>query len=146
VDATKKTFTMTDEKGKDFVFKLADDCVINRGDKGAGDVKEKDDVTVYYDQGLTANTAKYVLVHTDKNKDKDLARGAFKFHDADKKVLTITEGDKKDRDFKVADDVKVQLAGKDAKLSDLKTGDKVTVVFETKDKTTTVDEIVADRK
>jgi hypothetical protein len=146
VDATKKTFVMVDEKGKDFTFKLADDCIINRGDKGVADLKEKDDVTILYDAGLTGNTAKYVLVHTDKNKDKDLARGALKGYDDAKKVLTITEAEKKDRDFKVADDAKVQLSGKEAKLGDLKLGDKLTVIFAMKDKTTTADEIVAERK
>jgi hypothetical protein len=146
VNAEKKTFVMADEKGKDFTYKLADDCIINRGEKGVADLKEKDDVTILYDAGLTGSTVKYVLVHTDKNKDKDLARGALKTYDDGKKELTVTEGNGKDRVFKAGDDVKVQLTGKEAKLADLKLGDKLTIVFEGKDTKTTADEIVAERK
>jgi Cu/Ag efflux protein CusF len=147
VNAEKKTFTMTDENGKEFTFKIAEDCIINRGDKNAvADIKEKDEVTVLYDSGVTAKTAHYVLVHTDKNKDTELARGALKSYDEGKKELTITELNKKDRVFNLTGDAKIQLAGKDAKIGDLKLGDKVTLIYETKDNKATVSEVIAERK
>jgi Cu/Ag efflux protein CusF len=148
VDATKKTFTMADEKGKEFSFKLDDNCMINDGsDKGnLANLKAGDEVTAFYDAGLTANTAHYVLVHNDKNKDRDLARGSVKAWDDGKKELTITELSGKDKAFNVAGDAKVQLSGNNAKINELKLGDKVTMVYETKDGKNTVSEVHADRK
>ena len=148
VDATKKTFTMADEKGKEFTFKIDDNCMINDGsEKGSlANLKANDEVTVYYDAGLTASTAHYVLVHNDKNKDRELGRGTVKSWDDTKKELTITVLSGKDRAFNMGGDAKVQLSGKDAKISDLKLGDKVTFVFESKGGKDTILEAHADRK
>jgi Cu/Ag efflux protein CusF len=147
VNAEKKTFMITDEKGKDWTFMLAETCVINDGEKGSlANLKAGDEVTILYDAGLTANTAHYVFVHNDKNKDRDLARGAVKSWDGDKKELTITELNGKDRTFNIGGDAKVQLSGKEAKITDLKLGDKVTMVFEGKGGKSTVLDVIADRK
>jgi Cu/Ag efflux protein CusF len=148
VNADKKTFTMTDEQGKEFTYKLDDNSIINDGtDKGGlANLKAGDEVTVLYEIGVLANTARYVLVHNDKNKDRELARGAVKTWDADKKEMTITELNQKDRTFNVGGDAKVELSGKPAKLNDLKLGDRVTMIYDSKGGKNTVLDIVADRK
>jgi len=132
VNAEKKQFVLTDEGGKDYTFTLADHTFINPpGEAGKfSDLKEGEHVSLVYDKGVITWTAGYILVHTGDYKKAALAHGAVKSWDATKGMLMVTGDDKKDYTFEVGATAKVELAGKPAKMADLKTGDKVTAVYE----------------
>lgn len=75
-------------------------------------------------------------------------KGAVKSVDAEGKKLVVTAGTKKassEVEYAVADDVKITLNKKEAKLEELEEGDKVTVTFEDKEGVKTVSKIVALR-
>lgn len=57
-------------------------------------------------------------------------KGTISSVDSDSVVVSVTNknGDKKDRTFKTDSNTKITLDGKDAKLSDLKAGETVSVV------------------
>jgi Cu/Ag efflux protein CusF len=63
----------------------------------------------------------------------DEAKGKIKSVSADKKEFVMTDNDGKDMTFQLAEDGKVRVANQDAKLSDLKEGDQVTITYEKKD-------------
>jgi Cu/Ag efflux protein CusF len=148
IEANKKEFVLTDPNGKDWTFDLGDHFTISRGEKEGkfADLKADDDVSVAYDKGITKFTASYILVHEGANKNAELGRGSVKTFDADKKQLVLTDPNGKDWTFHVANDAKVRLNDKDSKVSDLKLGDKVTVVFDKKGDELTARDLCADRK
>jgi hypothetical protein len=148
IEANKREFVLTDPNGKDWTFDLADRLTISRGEKEGKfeELKPNDEVSIAYDKGLTKFTANYILVHEGANKNAELGRGAVKTFDADKKQLTLTDPNGKDWTFHLAGDAKVRLNDKDSKASDLKLGDRVTVVFEKKGDEMTARDLYVDRK
>jgi hypothetical protein len=148
IEANKREFVLTDPNGKDWTFDLGEHFMISRGEKEGkfADLKADDDVSIAYDKGITKFTAYYILVHEGTNKNAELGRGSVKTFDADKKQLVLTDPNGKDWTFHLAGDAKVRLNDKDSKASDLKLGDKVTVVYEKKGDELAARDLVADRK
>jgi Cu/Ag efflux protein CusF len=148
IEANKREFVLTDPNGKDWTFDLGEKFTIVRGEKEGkfAELKAEDEVSVVYDKGITKFTANYIMVHEGANKNVEVGRGAVKTFDPDKKQLILTDPNGKDWTFKVASDAKVRLNDKEGKVSDLKLGDKVTVVFEKKGDELTARDLVADRK
>jgi Cu/Ag efflux protein CusF len=148
IEANKKEFVLTDMNGKDWTFTLGDHFTISRGEKEGKfeELKSNDDVSIAYDKGITKYTATYILVHEGANKNAELGRGSVKTFDADKKQLVLTDPNGKDWTFTIANDAKVRVNDKDSKVSDLKLGDKVTVVFDKKGDEMTARDLCADRK
>jgi Cu/Ag efflux protein CusF len=128
IDPTKSEFVLTDANNKDFTFAWAETTKVRAAGKEAKvtDLKPNDEVSLVFDKGVTKNTAEFVYVHKD-GKDEELGRGAIKAIN-DKNELVLTDLNNKEWTFK-ADTSKIELAGKEGKLSDLKAGDKVTVIF-----------------
>jgi hypothetical protein len=131
INAGKKTFVLTADGGKDHSFTLGDNLVINRADKEGkfSELKEGDHVSVLYKKGVVSNTAEYVLVHEGDNKNAGLAGGAIKSWDEKTGKLTVTGYDSKNYTFEVKNDSKIELAGKPAKIDDLKQGEQAIIVY-----------------
>jgi Cu/Ag efflux protein CusF len=148
INADKKQFVMTGDDKTDHTFTLADHTVINHDGKEGKvtDLKEGQEVSLLYDKGVVNWTVEYILVHEGENAKAGLARGGLKSWDSVKGQLTVTGLDNKDEIFETPVASKVQLAGKPAKLADLKVGDKVTIIYEKDGDKLKVKEVVADRK
>jgi hypothetical protein len=146
VNADKKEFVLTDAANKDWTFKIGDKVVINRGGKESqSDLQAGDAVSLLYDKGVVAWTAHYILVQEGDTKNCDLVRGAVKGFDASKKQLDVTDEAGKERSFAMGD-AKVSLNKKDAKVEDVKIGDTVLAIVETKGDKVTLKSVMIDRK
>jgi len=73
-------------------------------------------------------------------------KGKIKSVSADKKEIVVTDKDKKDWTFTMADDAKIRLADKDVKLDQLKPDDEVEVKYEKKGDKNICQEVKAERK
>jgi len=148
LEAEKKQFVLTDLNNKDWTFALADNAVIRTADKEAkfNDLKPGDDVSIVYDKGLTQFTANYILNHQGETKGLEVGYGSLKTFDADKKQLVLTDPNGKDWTFMVSDDARIRLSDKEAKPTDLKLGDKMTIVYAKEGNDLKVQDVLANRK
>ncbi len=130
VNADNKEFVLTDNTGKDFTIKLADDVVINRGGaEGATGLKTDDSVHICYEKGVQALTAHYILVKEGDTKDCQLVDGTFKSYDADRKEFTFTDAQGKDWTHPMGD-ARVRMNMQDSKIENVKNGDHTLAVVE----------------
>jgi Cu/Ag efflux protein CusF len=131
VDTEKKSFVLTDSNGKDYTLKLDDNVVINRnGKESKNDLKASDPVSVFYDDGVTSNTAKRILVQEGDFKNCWLYRVSVKsFDSAAKKVTFHNALDKNDYVFTMGD-AKVQLNGQNADMQNIKIGEAALIVVD----------------
>ena len=131
INADKGEFVLTDSDGKDVTFKLGDTVVVNRGGtEGKSDLKAGDTVDVSYDKGMMTWTARYILVREGDSKNWELAQGSFKSYDADKKEIICTDAQGKDNTYAMGD-AKVRMNKKDAKVADIKIGERVLMILQT---------------
>jgi len=145
VDADKKQFVLTDGAEKEFTVQLAEDAVVNRGGKeGPSDLKAGDTISICYEKGVRKWTAHYILVKEGDTKDSQLAIGAFKNYDADKKEFTFTDGQGKDWTHGLAD-ARVRLNMQESKMEDIKTGDNTLVIVDEVGGKTTLKAVMAQR-
>jgi hypothetical protein len=153
IEAEKKKVVLTDADGKDWNFKLSDEVVINRGGKETkSDLKAGDSIYLLYTKGLTGTTwtVRYILVQEGDTKDCVLSYGAFKGYDTDKKKLSFTDEDKKDRSFEVGD-TKIRVKKKggefdEFKVDDIKIGDHVLAILEKNGDKTVLKSLVVEKK
>lgn len=146
IKADKKEFVLTDAAGKDTTIKLGTDVVINRGGKEtAGDLNENDMVNVCYDKGTFTWTAHYIVVQEGNSKNWKLMHGTFKGYDPGKKLLSLTDVGGTDLAFGWGDG-NVRLNKKDAKVDNLKIGDKTLIIVETNRDTMTLKAVMVERK
>lgn len=146
IKADKKEFVLSDTAGKDWTIKLGNDVVINRGGKEtAGDLNENDVVNVCYDKGTFTWTANYILVQEGNSKNWKLMHGTFKGYDPGKKLLSFTDIGGTELTFGWGDG-NVRLNKKDAKVGNLKIGDKTLIIVETNRDTLTLKAVMVERK
>jgi Cu/Ag efflux protein CusF len=148
INANKKTFVLTGDDKKEHTFALGENVVINRPDKEGkfDELKEGDRVSILYDKGVVTWTAEYILVHEGDFKKAGLARGAVKDVDTKNNKVVVTGLDNKDDTFEVKDDSKIELAGKPAKMDDLKLGEKATIVYTTDGKKQVIKQLIVAKK
>jgi len=144
--ADKKEFVLTDAAGKDWMYKLADNVVINRGGKESkSDLTAGDPVNVMYDKGLLTWTAHYILVQEGATKDCELVCGTVKSYDVDKKQLSFTDEHAKSWTFDMCD-AKVRLNKEASKIEGLKIGDHALLVVEKVGDKAMLRSLMAERK
>jgi hypothetical protein len=146
VDASAKTFVLTDTSDKDHSFKFGDDMLVNRAGKvGMDGIKTGDTVNVCYDKGTFTWTAHYVLIQDGKSKNCELVHGLVKSYDADKQELIFTnEADKKDLTF-VTTKAKVCLNREPTKIDIAKVGDYALLIVKNVDGKSTLEEVMISR-
>ena len=146
INANKSDFVLTDSAGKDVTLKLGDTVVVNRGGtEGKSDLKAGDAVNVSYDKGLLTSTAKYILVQEGDSKNWDLAQGSFKSYDAAKKEILCTDAQGKDCTYAMGH-AKVRMNKKEAKVEDIKIGDRVLMILQTAGEKKTLQALMFERK
>jgi len=146
IHSDKKEFVLTDTDGKDCTIKLGTNVVINRdGKETEGDLNENDTVNVCYDKGTFTWTAHYILIQEGSSKNWKLMHGTFKGYDPGKKLLSFTDVGGTDLSFGWGDG-KVRLNKKDAKVENLKIGDKTLIIVETNRDTMTLKAVMVERK
>jgi ribosomal 50S subunit-recycling heat shock protein len=112
----------------------------SKSDLAVGDV-----VNIFYDKGATTSTARYVLVQDGDTKNFELMYGSVKSYDADKKGLAFTDGAGKEWTFTLGD-AKVRLNKQDAKIGDVKIGDKALVIVDRTGDKSTLKCVMAEHK
>jgi hypothetical protein len=146
IDAGKTQFVLTDSADKEYKITLGKDVVVNRGGKeGKSNVKVDDTVDVFYDTGVLASTAKYILVREGDAKNSGLVRGTVKRYDGDKKELVFTDPDKKDWTFATAG-AKVRLDKEDSQFTEVKIGDRALAIVDTVGDKVTLKTLMVHRK
>lgn len=146
VDADKKEFVLTDADGKDWTFKLGDKVVMNRGGKESqSELAAGDLVWVHYDKGVLVWTAKYILVQEGDSKNWELAHGAVKGYEGEKKLFTYTNDEGRDT-ILAAGNGKVWVNNKEAKFADLKIGERCLLIVSKDGGKSTLKTVMCERK
>ncbi len=131
INAEKKTFVFTDAANKDFTLKIADDLVVNRaGKESKSDLKAGDAINVCFDKGILSWTAHYILVQEGKAKSSGLVHGSVKSYDPKNKELAFTNESDKTSTYAMGDAL-VRLNMEDAKIEDVKIGDRALLIVDT---------------
>ena len=145
INATDKTFVLTDLNNKDFTFKYGDNLVVNRaGKEGKTDLKSGDAVNLCYDKDATVRTAHYVLVQDGTSKNSKLIRGSVKSYDAAKNELTFTNDAQKDATYPMGQ-ATVRFKMEDTKIENAAAGDRALLIVEIVDGKSTLQSVMIDR-
>jgi Cu/Ag efflux protein CusF len=141
VAADKKEFVFTDKDGKDWTMTVADDTRIRLSDKDLklNDLKAGEEVAIIY-----TKAGDKLMAHAISN--GDVTRGKVKAVSADTKEVVFTDKDGKDWTLTLADGTRIRLADKDAKLTDLKGGNEVDIIYEKKGEKLMAKEICSAKK
>ncbi len=132
-EINKGKLTMTDMGGKNkHTHDVRDSAQITLDGKDAklADLKAGDKVEVLIDRGaITSVVAKRSTTSSAKPDTTSTGRREVKVFETGKNKLTVTDLDGKNkRVYEVTDTAKITLNDKSAKLSELKSGDKIEVV------------------
>jgi hypothetical protein len=146
INATAKTFVLTDANNKDNTFALGTKLVINRGGKESkSDLKVGDQVTVCYDPGLVTWTSHYILIHEGDTKSSVLSHGIFKTYNADKKELSFKDASqKKDFMYGIGEAV-VRVNMSASNPDELKIGDRALLISYKTGTKYTLQSVMVDR-
>jgi Cu/Ag efflux protein CusF len=141
VTADKKEFVFTDKDGKDWTMVVADDARIRLADKDLklNDLKAGEEVAIIYEK-----KGDKLMAHAVSN--GDVTRGKVKSASADTKEVVFTDKDGKDWTLTLADGARIRLSDKDAKVTDLKAGDQVDIIYEKKGDKLIAKEICSEKK
>jgi hypothetical protein len=135
VAADQKQITATDKDGKDWTFTATDNVKIflpdNKGGK-VSDLKAGQEITLLWEKRGEHLFTNAILLQEGDLKDAHLAAGTIKKVNAGRNRIMVADPDNKQFTYHFADNGKVTLGTKTGKLSDLKDGDKVIVVYEKK--------------
>jgi Cu/Ag efflux protein CusF len=135
VSADGKQITITDNANKDVMLQLGAHAAIITGGKDNGqlnDLKPGDAVSVIFDKAGGRETLSALLLNKGANANAQLGEGTVKTLTPGTNQFTLTDLNNKDVAFNVANDAMVRLSNKPAKFGDVKKGDRIIVVFETK--------------
>jgi Cu/Ag efflux protein CusF len=132
VSADNKQFVVTNQEGKDITLQLADDARIflPKGKDGSlSDLKAGQKVSYLWQEKGGKFFATAVLEHSDDYEDALLSQVTVKEVGATGNDFVVTDTNKKDWTLQMSDKGKVTLNNKSIKLSELKSGDKVILIF-----------------
>jgi Cu/Ag efflux protein CusF len=135
VSADQKQFVITNQEGKDITLNLADNVRIflpDGKDGSAKDLKAGQNVSFLWEEKGGKFFATAVVENRGNYKDAMLAQATLKSVGAGGSEFVVTDAANKEWTLQMADKGKVALNNKESKLSDLKAGDKVTLIFEKK--------------
>jgi Cu/Ag efflux protein CusF len=132
VSANDKQFVVTNQEGKDVTLHVADDARIflPKGKDGSlSDLKAGQKVSYLWQEKGGKFFATAVLENSGDYEDALLAQATLKEVGAKGNDIVVTDTNKKDWTLQMADNGKVTLNNKSTKLSELKSGDKVILIF-----------------
>jgi Cu/Ag efflux protein CusF len=146
IDADKKEVVLTAADGKDATFKLDKNVVVNRaGKETPNGLQVGDAVNVCYDKGLVTWTAHYFLVQEGDSKKFWLVHGALTSYDAAKNELVLTDSNGATLTCSTGT-AKVRLNKADAKLENIKIGDKCLALLEPMGDKAILKSLIVERK
>jgi len=130
VDDGQRQLVLKDQDGKERMVQIARDAHI-RGenqDRQLADLKEGEEVLVIAEQDGENWTACAVRAQQ-RGQAPHVAQGQVQNVSADQNRLVLKDQQGKERTFQITRDARVHLAGKEAKIGDLKEGDQVGLIF-----------------
>jgi Cu/Ag efflux protein CusF len=145
----QKQITVTDKDGKDWTYTLTDDAKIFLPDNTDGklnDLKTGDEVGVLWEKRGDKLFSNAILKQEGDLKAAMLTLGVVKRVNADQKQIVITDANNKEFTYQFADNGRVSVGTNKSKLTDLRDGDKVLLVYEKKGDHFIVRDICADRR
>ena len=153
VNEEKNEFVVTAPDGKEHTFALGEQSILTRDGKEVqtsdlkqGDLKVGDEICVVFDKGLVKWTVYYILNHGDKNKGQELGRGSLRSYDDAKGEMVLVDLNNKEWRASVPATSAVQLNTESGKMKDVRVGEMVTVVYDTKDSKNNLVKAIVNRK
>ena len=149
VSADQKQFVITNQEGKDITLNLADNTRIflpDGKDGSAKDLKAGQTVSFLWEEKGGKYIATAVLDNSGNYKDAMLAHVSLKSVAAGGSEFVVTDSTSKEWTLQMADKGKVSLNNKESKLTELKAGDKATIIFEKKGAKLSALGIYSDRR
>lgn len=153
VTADKNQIVVTDDKGKDWTFHIAEGAKICHPDKDndkvlkegkLGDLRVGTPLSILWDEKGDRMMAKAVLACEGVYRDAALGRGTLKSATGDQVVITDPKG--KEWTYRVADQARVRVNDRVVQMNDLKAGDNVVFVYEKQGDRHLLRDICAERK
>lgn len=132
VNTDEKQVVVTDKDGKDTTYNLTDNARIflSNGKEGKlGDLRADQDVSVLFEKKEGKFWTSAILDRQGDYKDAGLAQGTLKSVSADQNLVTVADAKEKEWSYNLTDTGRVTLNDKRSKLSDLKDGDKVILIY-----------------
>jgi Cu/Ag efflux protein CusF len=145
IDASAKTFILSDGNDKEFTFSFGDTLLVNReGKESKSDLKAGDPIYICYDKGLIYRTAHYILVQEGEMKNSVLVRGNIKSFDASKKEITFTNEEKKDVTYSMGE-AKVRFNREEAKIENITIGEPALLIVDMANEKSVLRCVMVDR-
>jgi Cu/Ag efflux protein CusF len=149
VAADQHQITVTDQNNKDFTYTLVDGAKIflSNGKEGKlGDLKAGENVSLLWEKRGDKYFANAIMQQEGELKDAILTEGTVKRVNADQHEVIVTDSNNKDWTYHLNDKGQVSVGTKTGKLSDLKDGDKIILVYEKKGDRLMVRDICTSRR
>jgi len=141
VSADHTQVVLRDENNHDMAFQIAKDARVRVNDKDAraADLKEGDEVAVSF-RRVARN-----ICSAQGDQAGEFAAGRVQRASADNNQLVLKGHDGQERTFQVAANARVRISDKDGKVSDLKEGDHVVVVYTKQGDQLAAREVISER-
>jgi len=131
VEADNNRVVVKDNEGKEWTFQVGRDARIrvNDRERKLSDLKAGDHVAIRYVKEGDRLVARGIH-SAERGRLGHAARGKVERVDAGNHQLVVKSQDGRDHAFRLAQDARVHINGRDAKLADLRAGDDVTIAYQ----------------
>jgi len=131
VDAGNNRVVVKDNQGKEWAFQVGKDARIrvNEKERKLSDLKAGDRVAIRYVKERDQLVARGIR-SAERGRLGHAARGKVERVDAGNHQLVVKSQDGRDHAFRLAQDARVHVNGREAKLADLRAGDEVTIAYQ----------------
>src|SRR5205823_2620719 len=131
VEADNNRVVVKDNEGKEWTFQVGRDARIrvNDRERKLSDLKAGDHVAIRYVKEGDRLVARGIR-SAERGRLGHAARGKVERVDAGNHQLVVKGQDGRDHAFRLAQDARVHVNGREAKLADLRAGDEVTIAYQ----------------
>jgi len=130
IQADQNQLTLEDPYGKQWTFRLGQNAQICRDNQARQltDLQNGDHVVIFYNRQGENLMAQNIRCQP-QGQAAEGTHGQVQNVAADQQQLTLRDAQGKDRTFRLSQNARVEVGGKESKLADLKQGDEVNVVY-----------------
>jgi Cu/Ag efflux protein CusF len=148
VNADQKQITVTDQDNKDWTYTLTDNAKIFLPDNKEGklnDLKAGQNISLLWEKRGDHYFTNAILLQEGDLRDAMLTEGTVKRVNAGQNEVVVSDKNNKDWTYHLMDNAKVSVGTRTGKLTDLKDGNQVVIVYQKKDNTYQVRDICTQR-
>jgi len=131
VDAGNNRVVVKDNEGKEWTFQVSGDARVRVHNKEGklSDLKAGDHVAIRFGKEGDRLVARGIRA-AERGQHGHFARGKIERVDADHHQVIVKGQDGRDHAFRLANDARVSVNGRDGKLADLRAGDEVSIAYQ----------------